>query len=383
MKRPKPGISEPIFLFRREIVFIPLRFINNHYKSLIPPKMQTLLSNLHWDAPAQWLKIETIDMHTGAEPLRVFVSGLPAIKGVTVLEKRRYFKEHLDFIRTGIMWEPRGHADMYGAVITSSVDADMDVFFLHNEGYSTMCGHAIIALTKLVLETGIIKKTEPNPVLTINVPAGRIYASATMENGKVKGVAFRNVPSFLYLSDQEVAVPGIGTVKFDVAYGGAFYAFVNAESLQLSLNADHYHQLIDYGRRIKHAVMSNFSIRHPFEGDLSFLYGTIFTGKAEEKGHHSRNVCIFAEGEVDRSATGSGVSARAALHYAKGELKINETIIIESITGSTMGVTVRELTTFGDHEAVIPEVSGTAFITGRHIFHFDPEDPFNEGFIFR
>jgi trans-L-3-hydroxyproline dehydratase len=233
------------------------------------------------------------------------------------------------------------------------------------------------------LETGIIKKTEPNPVLTINVPAGRIYASATMENGKVKEVAFRNVPSFLYLSDQEVAVPGIGIVKFDVAYGGAFYAFVNAESLQLSLNADHYNQLIDYGRRIKHAVMSNFSIRHPFEGDLSFLYGTIFTGKAGEKGHHSRNVCIFAEGEVDRSATGSGVSARAALHYAKGELKINETIIIESITGSTMGVTVRELTTFGDHEAVIPEVSGTAFITGRHTFHFDPEDPFNEGFIFR
>ncbi|MCW3465135.1 proline racemase family protein [Chitinophaga nivalis] len=345
--------------------------------------MQTLLNNLHWEAPAQWLKIETIDMHTGGEPLRVFIAGLPAIKGETVLEKRRYFKEHLDFIRTGTMWEPRGHADMYGAVISTSTDADMDVFFLHNEGYSTMCGHAILALTKLVLETGMIKKEGPYPELTINVPAGKIYARATMENGLVSSVSFRNVPSFLYLSDQEVMVPGIGNVKFDVAYGGAFYAFVNAEDLQLELTAPHYNQLIDYGRRIKNAVMDNFSIRHPFEEDLSFLYGTIFTGAALEKEHHSRNVCIFAEGEVDRSATGSGVSARAALHHAKGELKINETIVIESITGSTMGVTVRELTTFGDHNAVIPEVSGTAFITGRHTFYFDPEDPFKKGFIFR
>ncbi|RBL90367.1 proline racemase family protein [Chitinophaga flava] len=345
--------------------------------------MQTLLNNLHWESPTQWLKIGTIDMHTGGEPLRVFVSGLPPIAGLTVLEKRRYFKEHLDFIRTGTMWEPRGHADMYGAVITDSADADMDVFFLHNEGYSTMCGHAIIALTKLALETGIVKKEGRNPELTINVPAGKIFAHATMENGKVSNVAFRNVPSFLYLSDQEIMVPGIGNVKFDVAYGGAFYAFVDVENLPLSLDAAHYNQLIDYGRRIKHAVMSNFDIRHPFEEDLSFLYGTIFTGKALKEGHHSRNVCIFAEGEVDRSATGSGVSARAALHHAKGELKLNETIIIESITGSTMGVTVRELTRFGDYNAVIPEVSGTAFVTGQHTFYFDPEDPFKEGFIFR
>jgi proline racemase len=339
--------------------------------------------NLHWDAPAHWLKIETIDMHTGGEPLRVFISGLPPVEGDSVLEKRRYFKEHLDFIRTGTMWEPRGHADMYGAVISPSVDADLDVFFLHNEGYSTMCGHAIIALTKLVLETGIIKREGKKVRIVFNVPAGKIYASADVESGQVNRVSFRNVPSFLYLSDQEVNVPGIGNVKFDVAYGGAFYAFVQAESLQLGLDASSYNQLIDHGRRIKYAVMDNCSIRHPFEDDLSFLYGTIFTGKALTKGNHSRDVCIFAEGEVDRSATGSGVSARAALHYAKGELKLDETITIESITGSTMGVTVRELNTFGDFNAVIPEVSGTAFITGRHSFYFDPEDPFGQGFIFR
>ncbi|WP_078672733.1 proline racemase family protein [Chitinophaga eiseniae] len=345
--------------------------------------MQTLLNNFSLDVPAGWLKIETIDMHTGGEPLRVFISGLPAVEGGTVLEKRRYFKERLDFIRTGIMWEPRGHADMYGAVISPSSDADLDVFFLHNEGYSTMCGHAVIALTRLVLETGIVRKEGDHPELVFNVPAGKIYARATVKDGKVGDVSFRNVPSFLYLADQEITVPGMGRVKFDVAYGGAFYAFVEAAHLQLDLDGAHYNQLIDYGRRIKHAVMNNFTIRHPFEEDLSFLYGTIFTGGARGKGHHSRNVCIFAEGEVDRSATGSGVSARAALHYAKGTLKQHETIIIESITGSTMGVTVRELTRLGQHNAVVPEVSGTAFVTGRHTFYFDPEDPFKEGFIFR
>nr|WP_295874740.1 proline racemase family protein [uncultured Chitinophaga sp.] len=155
--------------------------------------MQTLLTNFHPDIPAGWLKIETIDMHTGGEPLRVFISGLPAVKGETVLEKRRYFREHLDYIRTGIMWEPRGHADMYGAVISASADADMDVFFLHNEGYSTMCGHAMIALTKLVLETGMVRKEGNHPGVIFNVPAGKIYARATMENGRVKDVSFRNV----------------------------------------------------------------------------------------------------------------------------------------------------------------------------------------------
>jgi trans-L-3-hydroxyproline dehydratase len=322
-------------------------------------------------------------MHTGGEPLRVIVSGLPPIEGRTVLEKRRYFLEHYDHLRKGLIWEPRGHADMYGAVVTQSLDADFDVFFLHNEGYSTMCGHAIIALTKLMIETGLIHKNGDNPELVINVPVGTVKARAHMDNGQVREVSFRNVPSFLYLRDERVEVPGIGQVSFDVAYGGAFYAFVEAQSVGLGLTPDHYHKLIDYGRRIKHAVMANFSITHPFEDDLSFLYGTIFTGPAVQSRHHSRNVCIFAEGEVDRSATGSGVSARAALHHAKGELRLNEKITIESIIGSTMTVQAEEVTTFGPYEAVIPEVSGTASITGRSDFYFDPDDPFCKGFILR
>jgi trans-L-3-hydroxyproline dehydratase len=272
---------------------------------------------------------------------------------------------------------------MYGAIITPSADADLDVFFLHNEGYSTMCGHAIIALTKLVIETGMVPNDGDECPVTFNVPAGKVYARAGIENGQVREASFRNVPSFLYLCDQSVDVPGLGPVHFDVAYGGAFYAFVDAEPLGLSLTADDYSRLIDYGRRIKQAVAANYSIEHPFEKDLSFLYGTIFIGQASESGHHSRNVCIFAEGEVDRSPTGTGVSARAAIHYAKGDLVLDQKITIESIVGSVMTVAAVEATRFGPYDAIVPEVSGTASITGRNEFYFDPDDPFREGFILR
>ena len=325
------------------------------------------------------MRITTIDMHTGGEPLRVIVDGLPSLEGRTVLEKRRYFRDHYDHLRTGLMWEPRGHADMYGAVVTSAADADFDVFFLHNEGYSTMCGHAIIALTKLVVETQLFAK----PEVTFNVPAGKIHARATITDGRVTQTSFRNVPSYLYLRDQRVDVQEIGPVEFDVAYGGAFYAFVKAQAVGLQLTPEHFARIIDYGRRIKHAVMNRFPIKHPFEEDLSFLYGTIFTAPALDPSHHSRNACIFAEGELDRSATGSGVSARAALHFAKGELGLNEQVTIESILGSTMSVEVVEVDKFGPHDAVIPEVSGTASFTGRNEFYFDPEDPLRRGFIFR
>ncbi|HEX5874884.1 MAG TPA: proline racemase family protein [Pyrinomonadaceae bacterium] len=332
-----------------------------------------------WRAPEHWTRTTTIDMHTGGEPLRVIIDGLPHIEGRTVLEKRSYFRDHYDHLRTGLMWEPRGHADMYGAVLTPSDDADLDVFFLHNEGYSTMCGHAIIALTKLAVETKIVNKTQ----VSFNVPAGRIEARANVVDGRVIETSFRNVPSFVYLRDQQVDVPEIGRVPFDVAYGGAFYAIVKTDKGELSLAPGNFNRIIDYGRRIKREVMSRFPITHPYESDLSFLYGTIFTGPPLNPAHHSRNVCIFAEGELDRSATGSGVSARAALHFARGELALNERVTIESILGSTMSVKVVETTRFGPYDAVIPEVSGTASITGRHEFYFDPEDLSRNGFILR
>ena len=235
-----------------------------------------VFANWSWVAPASWTHISTIELHTGGEPLRVYTAGIPLLEGRNVLEKRRYFREHYDYIRTGTMWEPRGHADMYRAVVTQSADADLDVFFLHNEGYSTMCGHAIIALTKLALETGLVLREGDNPRMTFNVPAGKIQAQAVRINGRVQEVSFRNVDSFVYLSDQEIEVPGLGSVRFDIAYGGAFYALVRAEQLGLDLAPEHSSRLIDYGRRIKLAVMERVSIQHPFEEDLSFLYGTIF-----------------------------------------------------------------------------------------------------------
>jgi proline racemase len=345
--------------------------------------MNTPFDNWRWQPPAHWQRLTTVEMHTGGEPLRIFTSGLPELPGNTVLEKRRHFRDRFDHLRTSTLWEPRGHSDMYGAVVMPSVDADLDVFFLHNEGYSTMCGHAIIAIATLVFETGLIRRTGARRELSINVPAGRIHAAAVMDGDRVAQVSFRNVPSFAYLREQQIDVPELGPIQFDIAYGGAFYAIVDAGQLGLDLAPREFNRLIDCGRRIKHAVMASTPVEHPLEPDLSFLYGTIFTGPARQPGHHSRNVCIFADGELDRSPTGSGVSARAALHHARGELGIDEPITIESILGSTMTVRVAERVQFGPHRAIVPEVSGTAHITGRNELYLDPQDPQWRGFNFR
>jgi len=344
----------------------------------------SLFDGWTWQPPSQWSPITSIDTHTGGEPLRIVTSGLPPIQGRTVLEKRRYFMENYDHLRRGLLREPRGHADMYGAILTRPADdADLDVFFINTEGYSPMCGHAILAITKVVFETGLIRKPGNRPELVINVPPGRNYARAVVESGVVTHASFRNVPSFVYLKDKTVDVPGLGVVAFDVSFGGAFYAIVEASSVNVGLTAEHYNTLIDYGRRIKRAVVANFPIVHPFEPDMSSLFGVIFTGPAQVAGNHSRNVTIFEDGEVDRSATGTGVSARAALLHATGRLRVNRRITIESILGSTMTVEPVEAVKYGDYEAVIPEVGGTAHIMGKSELYFDPQDPFKAGFIFR
>lgn len=342
--------------------------------------MDNKLNWVHGDGS----KVESIEMHTGGEPLRVLTNGLPEIKGKTILEKRRYFREHFDHIRTGTMWEPRGHADMYGAILTEAVkpDGDFGVFFLHNEGYSTMCGHAIIALTKMVLEMDIVKREGEKVTLQIDAPPGRIVSTAYRKQGVVERVIFRNVPSFVSHRQGELIIND-RSIRFDLAYGGAFYAFLEADELQLSLDAANANHLIRMGKMVKEAVSGHYEITHPFEEDLGFLYGTIFTGRAHNSGHHSRNVCIFADGELDRSATGSGVSARAAIHYDRGELQPGQWITIESILGTTMQVRVAELTSYGPYTAVVPEVSGTAFFTGRSEFWFDPNDPLKKGFLIR
>jgi len=342
--------------------------------------MSNPFASWSWSGPEQAQRLETIDMHTGGEPLRVITAGLPPLPGATVLEKRQWFRENLDHVRTALMWEPRGHADMYGAVLDRAADDAFDVFFLHNEGYSTMCGHAIIALTRLVVETGLVAADCAE--IVFNVPAGRIVAHPRIEQGVI-GARFRNVPCYVALDGGAIALPEIGEVRFAIAFGGAYYAIVEAGPLGLDLTVADHGRLIDLGRRIKLAVASAHPIVHPEEPDLSFLYGTIFTGPAENGRHHSRNVCIFADGELDRSPTGSGVSARAALHAARGELRRGETMTIESIVGSTMTATLVEETAFGGYPAVIAEVGGTAHFTGRHSFWIEPDDPLRAGFLIR
>jgi proline racemase len=342
-------------------------------------------SAMKYTPPSDWIKITAIDAHTGGEPFRVIVDGFPELKGDTILERRRYAKEHYDYLRTALMWEPRGHADMYGCILTppTTSDADFGILFIHNEGFSTMCGHGIIGISTVVLETSMFPMVSPTTTLRINSPAGLITAYAHIEDGHVKNVSFHNVPSFVAALDEMVDVPGLGKIRYDLAFGGAFYAYVNAEEAGVTCSPDDFRPLIEKGMLIKRAIMETYPIEHPFEKDLGFLYGTIFVGPPLEQDSHSRNVCIFAEGEVDRSPTGTGVSGRLAIHHRRGEIQMNQPIVIESIIGSTFTGKVFEETAFGPYPAIIPEVQGEAHIVGRNELWINPNDPLKDGFILR
>ena len=329
--------------------------------------------------------IRTVDSHAEGEPLRLILDGFPQPEGKTVLARRRYAREHLDGVRRALMWEPRGHADMYGCLIMppATADADLAVLFMHNDGFSTMCGHGIIAATTTLVETGRVAAREPTTRLEIDTPAGRVRAFAAVKNGLVSSVRFVNVPSFAVALDAEVDVPGFGSITYDLAFGGAFYAYVDASSLDLSLRPSSAGRLIDAGRAIKSAVAEQGGAEHPDDPDLSFLYGTIFVGPPETEHHHSRHVCVFADGEVDRSPTGTGVSGRLAILAERGEIDPEEEVVIESIVGGRFSGRIVDRTTVGPLAAVVPEIGGRAFITGRHEFVIDPRDPWKEGFLVR
>jgi len=311
-----------------------------------------------WEPPVGWRRVSVIDSHAAGEPLRVVTGGIDPIPGATIVAKRKYARERLDGLRRGLMFEPRGHADMYGAIVTEPVtpDGDCGVLFMHNEGWSTMCGHGIIALTTVAIETGMLPS---------------------------KDIVFENVPSFVISLDDQVDVPGLGRIRYDLAFGGAFYAYVDVAQLGLDLAAKDYGRMIDAGWRIKKAVMAARPIPHPFEPELSFLYGTIIGGPAKDPGGHARNVCVFADGEVDRSPTGTGVSGRLAIEHARGRLRIGDPFVVESILGTRFTGRVLRETTFGRHAAIVPEVEGSAWISGRGELWFDPSDPVREGFILR
>lgn len=345
---------------------------------------------LDWERKKAYLEngivIRTIDTHTAGEPLRIVIDGMPELSGATILERRRFMQRHYDHLRKILMWEPRGHYNMYGCILTPPVspEADLGVLFMHNEGYSTMCGHGTIGLVTALVETGALPSKGKHTPINLDTPAGLVRATAHLdEQLSVESVSFLNVPSFLYARDAQIDVPLYGRLTVDIAYGGAFYVIVPSSAIRLNVQPSSVEQLVQAGEAIKRAVNAQIPVNHPFEPDLSFVYGTIFTGPPEAPSHHSRNVCIFADGEVDRSPTGTGVSARLALHYAKDEIAFEQAITIESILGasSVFRGRVVEQAQVGRFEAVVPEVSGSAFITGRHEFILDPRDELGGGFL--
>lgn len=349
---------------------------------------QNIIKNKEFNLPENWLQIKTIDMHTGGEPLRVILDGFPELKGTSVLDYRKYCKENYDYLRAALMFEPRGHADMYGCILTPPNDdeGDFGILFLHNEGYSTMCGHAIIAISTLAIQMQWIDVKEGENMLKIDAPCGRITSFTKVKNGKIIGVRFHCVPSFVLGLDRTIEIDGLGTITYDLAYGGAYYAYIDMHknSFDFNLSSENYRTLIEKGMEIKQAVMaSSNDILHPFERDLSFLYGTIFIDKSDKENIDSRNVCIFAEGEVDRCPTGSGVSGRMAIHKARKEINYGETMTIESITGSVFKGSIVSEVVFGPFKAVVPQVEGTAYVTGTNTFVIDPLDPIKNGFILR
>jgi trans-L-3-hydroxyproline dehydratase len=340
---------------------------------------------MSFEPPADWKRVTTIDAHAAGEPLRVITGGWPEIPGETILKRRQHAMQHHDGLRRALMLEPRGHADMYGCILTppATPDGDIGVLFMHNEGFSTMCGHGIIGLVTVGIECGLIETPGGDPVIKIDTPAGRVTALTHRKGERVERVSFRNVPSFLLEKDLRIDVPGLGRVRCDIAFGGAFYAYVDAADVGIELTPENMRRIIEAAMDIKRAVAASYRIVHPDgDADLNFLYGTILV-QALGGRIHSRNVCVFAEGEVDRSPTGTGVSGRAALHHARGELGMDETITIESLIGTTFDTRVVETTTVGALPAVITEVTGSAYITGRHEFFVQPSDPLRNGILLR
>jgi trans-L-3-hydroxyproline dehydratase len=328
--------------------------------------------------------ISTIDAHAAGEPLRIITAGLPPLPGATVLERRRYMAEHYDDIRRTLLFEPRGHADMYGAVLTPAVTegADFGVLFLTNEGYSTMCGHGVIALTTVLLETGMLPCRQPRTEVVYDSPAGLIRASAMVEDSRVVSVAFRNVPAFRFAQDLELAT-SIGPVRADVSYGGAFYALIDATDVGVDVLPENVADLTRIGMEIKRAVDREIEVVHPDEPELRGIYGTIISEPPRTANGDGRNITIYADGAVDRSPCGTGTSAKLACLYADGRISCGQSYVHESVIGTTFSSRVLGETSVGPYLAVETEIAGRGFLTGFQQYVVDPEDPTAGGFLVR
>lgn len=328
------------------------------------------------------LRITTTEMHTGGEPVRIVESGYPRLTGGTILDKRRRAREEFDHIRTFLMHEPRGHRDMYGVVFVEPdhPEADMAVLFTHNEGYSFMCGHATIALGRYAVDRGVVPMVEPETVVHIQAPCGLVTARVEVVGGVSGRVTFTSVGAYAHALDQRTEVPGHGSVGFDVGYGGAFYAILPANELGVTLDAP-VRDLVSAAAALTDHLRATTDIRHPDEAGIGGVYGSILTDGSDQTGRPSRNVCVFAKGQLDRSPTGSGVTARMALLHARGTVEHGEERVFQSLTGSRMTGRVSGSARIGGVDGVTVDVSGYAYYTGSGDFELEAGDPLGHGFL--
>ena len=330
--------------------------------------------------------LSVTDMHTGGEPVRIVTSGYPPIEGGTILEKRAWVRKHLDHLRKLLIFEPRGHYDMYGVIPVepSLPGADLAVLFMHNEGYSTMCGHAVIAMGRYAVDQGLVSAIEPITTVNIECPCGMVVASVEVKNGKAGAVSFQSVPAFLHAANQSAELPDGRTIRFDIAYGGAFYALADCRQWGLAFGVSPVRDFVDAATALSERVKRDYHIRHPDSDDLGFLYGSILTdGLDQFSDQPTRNVCVFADAEVDRSPTGSGVTARLAAMHAKGQIASGQTRMFESIAGSRFAGSVESTTFCGPHEAVVARVGGRAYYSGKAEYVLETGDELGRGFLLR
>ena len=316
--------------------------------------------------------IHAVDSHTAGEATRVVVGGVPKIPGKSMPEKKQWLEDNLDYLRTAIMLEPRGHKDMFGSILTQPTvdEADYGIIFMDGGGYLNMCGHGTIGAMTVAVETGMVPVTEPVTKVVQEAPAGLIHGQVFVEDGKAKKVSFTNVPAFLYKKDQEVELPGYGKIRFDISFGGSFFAIVKAEQVGLEIVPENAAKLQDLGIQLRDIINKEIPVQHPELPHIHSVDLVEWWSKTETKGATLKNCVVFGQGQVDRSPCGTGTSAKMATLFAKGELKMGEKFFYESILGTIF-------------DAVIPQITGSAYITGFNHFVIDETDPVKYGFILK
>ncbi len=326
--------------------------------------------------------IHTIDSHTMGEPTRIVVGGMPRIPGKTMIEKKAYLEENLDNLRTALMHEPRGHNDMFGSIITTTQEeeADFGIIFMDGGGYLNMCGHGSIGAATAAVESGMVEVKEPYTYIKMDSPAGLIDARVRVENGKSKEVTIKNVASFLYKKDVVIELPEIGKVTLDISFGGSFFAIIDSKQLGVKVDVSECDTLLKLGLKIRDIVNKTVKVQHPEKPHINTVDLVEIYDEATHEDAHYKNVVIFGQGQLDRSPCGTGTSAKLATLYAKGKLEQNEEFVYESITGTMFKGKVIEETMVEDYDAIIPEITGSAFITGFNHFVIDSDDPLKYGF---